>query len=157
MSTLTPTRHSITAIMALGLDFQESLAQDELEPIVYLLDQAGGRFGYRYEWEELGPFSAELVRDLTHLSDRDIDEASQLSEADLDDDLQTAVERVKPLIEPPGSKLTRAGWLRLLAAVHFLESRTKLEVGNGRRVPFVDSHFDDEAIRAAKERLVGFG
>src|SRR5438045_9055934 len=114
MPTLTPPLHSIPATIALGLDFAEAVESDELEPVIYLLDQAGGGFGYRYEWEQLGPFSSELVRDLSHLSDRDVEDGRNLTEDELDDDLRKAIERVSPLIEPPGGLgLSRPAWLYL--------------------------------------------
>lgn len=151
MATLISPLLSIPAVVALGLDLDEAVENDEFAPVVYLLDSAGAGFGYRYEWEGFGPFSDELTSDLAHMTDEDFVEAERL---ELSEGLQGAVEKVKPLVTPPRAlRLSRPEWLWLLVAVHFLERRSGLDLGNGKNPPFVTAHFDQQAINAAKERI----
>jgi hypothetical protein len=146
----------LPAVAALGLDVEKAVYDEELEPLVYLLASAGAELGYHFEWEVFGPYSGELVRDLSEITDQDLTDSDLIDHSNLDPELVEPVERVRALVEPPASLgLKRSKWLRLLAAVHFLEQRSGIEVGNGKRVPFVNRHFDETDIAAAKERLSG--
>jgi hypothetical protein len=146
----TNTAEAVQAVAALGLDVDEAVQQGQIDAPIYLLDQAGAGFGYRYRWEAYGPFSEDLASELTELSVDDVE-----ADSELDEHVRNAVARVRPLLEVPPTlgDLQTYTWLRLLASVHFLQNSSRLEVTNGHTPPFVARNFEDQAVEAAKETL----
>jgi hypothetical protein len=139
----------VPAVKAAGIDVQSALSCGEMDACVYLLDQAGAGFGYRYEWERYGPFSEALAADLVELTDEDLQGGSP------DDAAAVAARRVAQLAEPAAG-LSRLTWIRLLASVDFLMRFTGAPVSTGPRPAYIDANFEQPAIDAAVTRLKGF-
>jgi hypothetical protein len=139
----------VPAIRALGLDSRAVIEQGEVDPIVYLLVQAGADLGYRFEWERYGPFSSALGADLVDLTAEDLEEPFVL-----DARLTDAVASVRGIIEPDYPGLRSFTWIRLLASVHFLTTYSGLQLRNGDRPPYLQNPpFEQRMIDAAIDRL----
>lgn len=151
MAVLTQATKLIPAVAALGIEPRIAIEQGEIDAAVYLLDQAGAGFGYRYEWERYGPFSETLGADLVELTDEDLQQAGKPDTAALE-----AVHRVRPLVDPPGASLRPFTWIRLLAALDFLQRYVGRAMTSGGRPAYIESNFEQPAIDAAIERLEGF-
>lgn len=150
MTVLTQAARLIPAVKALGIDARDALKRGEIDASIYLLDQAGAGFGYRYEWERYGPFSEALAADLVELTDEDLD-----MRAELDSDAKAAVERVLGLLEPAAG-LKQFTWIRLLASLDFLQRFGGKPLTTRPRPPYIESNFEQPAIDAAIERLKDF-
>lgn len=138
----------LAAVNALGISSRDALDAGEMDVIVYLLDNAGAAFGYRYEWERFGPFSESLAADLVDLAD-----ATPSARALLAANVDQAVRRVQSLVASPAPGLSEFTWIRLLASVHFLRHYAGLQVANGDRPAYLRNHFEDAAIANAKARI----
>jgi hypothetical protein len=137
----------ISAIRATGVDAQEALDEQMAEPLVYLLDSAGAGFGYSYEWDAFGPHSHELAADIADLTPENLAETD-----DLEGSIDNAAHRVQIAMGPSESLgLSRSSWLRLLAAVDYLQWQAGLDLTNGDRPPYVKKNFEDRAIESAKQ------
>ena len=143
----------IPAIKALGIDPRDALRAGEVDPAVYLLQEAGAQFGYRFEWERYGPFSEALAVDIGELTADDLETA--VDPRDLPNDVASAAERVRVLIEPPRpAGLPEFTWIRLLASVHFLRRYAGVEVDNGDRPPYLQQPpFEQNTVALAVERV----
>jgi hypothetical protein len=150
LTVLTPAVRLIAAVNALGIDAVTALERGEIDAPIYLLDQAGADFGYRYEWERFGPFSEALAADLVELTDEDIQIAEEPAER-----VRAAIARVLPLVDPvPGIK--QFTWIRLLASLDFLQRFAGRPFGNGSRPAYIAANFEEPVIEAAIERLQDF-
>jgi hypothetical protein len=139
----------VSVLNALGLDGRKLIEDGEAEPAIYLLEQAGARLGYRFEWERFGPFSEALAADLSRLTRTDLDEP-----ADLDIEPSGAAERVRHVIEPKLPELSLATWIRLLASVHFLRRYSGLRLDQADRPPYLQRPpFEQQMIDAALARI----
>jgi hypothetical protein len=137
----------VPLLSALGLDGRKAIASGEVDPVVYLLEQAGADLGYSFEWERYGPFSQDLAADLVDMTPEDLEELGELDER-----VRGAVDRVRAIIEPEFPDLTEFTWIRLLASVHFLQHVSGLRLDNGRRPPYLsgslfEQRMIDEAVR----------
>lgn len=150
MTVLTQAARLIPAVGALGIDARSALERGEIDAPIYLLDQAGAGFGYSYEWERYGPFSETLAADLVELTDEDLGVRS-----DHDPEVRHAVELVRPLIEPPAG-LKQFTWIRLLAAMDFLQRYSGGSLRSRVRPAYIEANFEQSAINAAVERLQDF-
>lgn len=137
----------VPAVKALGVDVREAVELGEADAFVYLLDQAGAGWGYRYEWERYGPFSEALAADLVALTEEDLQ-----ADAELDEATMKAVERVRPLMSLP-SGVQQYTWIRLLASLDFLQRYAGTPLATTARPPYIEGHFEQAAIHAAVERL----
>jgi hypothetical protein len=142
-------RPIITALAACGAAADEIVRDQEVQPLVYLLQRAGAPLAYRFTWEEIGPFSVTLAAE-THELLRELP-ASE----DTDPGIADAVAAIQPLLEPPADDLARPAWLHLLMCVDFLRRRAHRPVLNGHRPAVVTANFTDAEIGAAKTRLDG--
>ena len=139
----------VSAIQAAGVEIQDALSGQAAEPLVYLLDSAGAGFGYAYEWDAFGPHSRELAAHIADLTPEDLE-----AEQDPDEPVSSAAERVRAVLDPPDATgLSRPVWLRLLAAVDYLQREAGLDLTNGDRPPYVERNFEESAIAAAKESV----
>ena len=119
----------VPAVKALGVDVREAVELGEADAFVYLLDQAGAGWGYRYEWERYGPFSEALAADLVALTEEDLQ-----ADAELDEATMKAVERVRPLMSLP-SGVQQYTWIRLLASLDFLQRYAGTPLATTARPP----------------------
>jgi hypothetical protein len=151
LTVLTKAARLIPAVKALGIDAGDALRRHEIDTCIYLLDQAGAGFGYRYEWERYGPFSEALAADLVELTDEDLQESPPL-----ETDARTAAEQVRDLLEPAAG-LSQFTWIRLLASLDFLQRFAGRSLtSSGVRPAYIEANFEEPAIAAAVERLRGF-
>jgi len=150
VSVLTQASRLVPAVKALGIDVAEALERGEIDVVVYLLDQAGAGFGYRYEWERYGPFSPELAADLVELTNEDL----KTSDAALEPDVSAAVLTVRPIIEPLPN-VRQFTWIRLLASLDFLQRYARVPVDPSGSV-HIGASFEESTVRAATKRLEGF-
>lgn len=149
MALLIAQNQLVSALNALGLDGRKLIEDGEAEPAIYLLEQAGARFGYRFEWERLGPFSAALAADLSRLSRADLDDPRSL-----EPDSRQAAERVRGIIEPALPELSTETWVRLLASVHFLRQYAGLRLDRDDRPAYLERPpFEQTMIDAALVRI----
>lgn len=97
-----------------------------LQKAVYLLEEAGIRLGYSYNWYLRGPYSPGLTRDLYDLKSNTTDVEGWV----LDEDSKTAAHRLRSLfiMAPEESLASMASRLELLASLHYLARRGKLNV-----------------------------
>ncbi|MGI8623512.1 MAG: hypothetical protein ACR2NB_08495 [Solirubrobacteraceae bacterium] len=148
---LTQASRLISAVNALGINARTALERGEIDAAIYLLDQAGADFGYRYEWERYGPFSETLAADVVELTDEDL-----LNPADTGEAVKAAVEHVRPLIEEPAAGLKQFTWIRLLASLDFLQRFAGEELGAGGHPAYIEANFEQSVIETAIERLRDF-
>jgi hypothetical protein len=140
----------ISAIEAAGVEAKDALSEQAAEPLVYLLDTAGAKFGYSYEWDAFGPHSHELAADIADLTPENLKAADEVKEP-----ISSAAARVRETLEQCAALgLSRASWLRLLAAVDYLQHQAGLDLTNGDRPPYV-KNFENRAIEAAKQAAAG--
>jgi hypothetical protein len=147
LTVMTQATKLVPPVKALGIDVLEALEHGEIDAVIYLLDQAGAGWGYRYEWERYGPFSEALAADLVALTDQDLDVSG-----DLDDTVEEAVQSVAALINPPGG-VQQFTWIRLLASLDFLQRFAGTPLSSRSRPPYIETSFEQSTINAAVERL----
>jgi hypothetical protein len=150
LTVVTQATKIVPAIKALGVDAADALERGEMDAVVYLLDQAGAGWGYRYEWERYGPFSEALAADLVALTDHDL----EVSE-NVDGSIEEAVEQVRLLIDPPRG-VQQYTWIRLLASLDFLRRYAGTPLSSNSRPPYIESSFEQPITEAAVERLERF-
>jgi len=97
-----------------------------LQKIVYLIEEAGIKLGYGFNWYLRGPYSPVLTRDLFDLASTKEDTAGWV----LDSQSKAIASRLKPLLNnsshSDGSSQSRR--LELLASLHFLANRGRINV-----------------------------
>lgn len=145
----TASTQMVSAIQAAGVEIHDALNEQATEPLVYLLDSAGAGFGYSYEWDAFGPHSRELAADIADLTPGDL-----TAQTELEEPARAAAARVHAVVEVPATTgLPRSAWLRLLAAVDYLQREAGLDLTNGDRPPYVERRFEEGAIDAAKQSV----
>lgn len=99
-----------------------------LQKTVYLLEEAGIRLGYSFNWYLRGPYSPGLTRDLYDLNASSED----VADWELDKDSTAVAQRIRGLIEgaPGENPATKARRLELFASVRYLASRNRLNPAN---------------------------
>lgn len=148
MSASTVQNQLVSALKVLGVDSRAAIEQHEVDPLIYLIQEAGADLGYRFEWERYGPFSEALAEDISEVDSADIAEASEVSE-----DLQVAAQRVREAIGSGYSGLSEFTWMRLVASVHFLRRHSGLSLANGDRPPLLLAPpYEGSMVEAAKAR-----
>lgn len=97
-----------------------------LQKAVYLLEEAGIRLGYSFNWYLRGPYSPSLTRDLYDLAANKEDVAGWV----LDDQSKSAAIRLQSLFATPTNEdiAVKAKRLELLASLHYLARRRRLKV-----------------------------
>lgn len=139
----------VPLLSALAIDRWEALRGGEVDPAIYLLQQAGADLGYRFAWERYGPFSEDLAADLVDLTEEDVDQPDEFDES-----LRDAADRVLTVIEPTYVGLSQLTWIRLLASVHFLEHFSGLKLDNGDRPAYLRrGEFEQSMIETAADRV----
>lgn len=97
-----------------------------LQKSVYLLEEAGIRLGYSFNWYLRGPYSPGLTRDLYDLAANSDDDAEWV----LDSSSNSIASRVQSLLETSEGEdvAAKAKRLELLASVHYLARRRRLSL-----------------------------
>jgi hypothetical protein len=139
----------VAVLDAVGLSGRKVIEEGEADPIVFLLEEAGAGFGYQFEWERYGPFSEALASDLVELSAEDFEYPRAL-----DGRLKEVAQRVRDMIEPSLPGLPCTTWIRLLAAVLFLQRYSGMQLDSGNRPPYLQAPpFEQSMIEAAVARV----
>jgi hypothetical protein len=148
LSSPTVQNQLVSALKILGVDSRAAIEQHEVDPLIYLLQEAGADLGYRFEWERYGPFSDALAEDVSEVDGADIDETPEF-----DEQLQVAAQRVREAIGSGYSGLSEFTWMRLVASVHFLRRHSGLSLTNGDRPPLLLAPpYETSMVEAAKAR-----
>lgn len=97
-----------------------------LQKAVYLLEEAGIRLGYSFNWYLRGPYSPSLTRDLFDLASNGEDVAGWV----LDNDSKAVASRVQTLLSPSADEelVSKARRLELLASLHYLVRHHRVTV-----------------------------
>jgi hypothetical protein len=96
---------------------------------VYMLQAAGMNLGYRFAWDQFGPYCKELAQDGTAL-DTNRDEIKQAaSELVFKKPVQAMLVALKgALAKPTNSAISQAAWLELLSSLHFLSNDSRVSL-----------------------------
>lgn len=126
-----------------------------LQKAVYLLEEAGIRLGYSFNWYLRGPYSPGLTRDLYDLASNTEDVAGWV----LDDHSRTVASRMRPLLvgEAGEDIAPKAKRLELLASLHYLARRRQLNVDEVERATAQlaqnGKHFSRDEVADAMQEL----
>lgn len=141
-----------------GPDISTVARRKAVQKCVYLVQCAGIRLGYHYNWYVKGPYSPALTRDYYALAERlgtPLDDSDQYS---LNDAQKEKIDAIRPLLKAPeGVDLDAPEWLELLASLHFLltqrkQSREEARDTLAREKAHVVRYADDalEALQEAR-------
>ncbi len=122
-----------------------------LQKTVYLLEEAGIRLGYPFNWYLRGPYSPALTRDLFGLptSNSDIDDWV------LDEHSKQIAEKLRPVVAARQSEdqAATSRRLELTASLHYLARRGRLSIEDPdeavRQLAQNGKHFSSEQVAAA--------
>lgn len=122
-----------------------------LQKTVYLIEEAGIKLGYAFNWYLRGPYSPALTRDLFDLASNKDDVAGWV----LDDQSKSITERIKPLIAGTSSESlsAKARRLELAASLHYLACRQRVSLDDHHQATTQlaqnGKHFSSEEVAAA--------
>jgi hypothetical protein len=91
-----------------------------LQKRIYLVQALGLDLGYRFAWNQYGPYSAELAQDGTSLSANRDEVRERAAVLRLRPQVQGLLSKVRNLQDQRPDHLTEAAWLELLTSIHFL-------------------------------------
>lgn len=129
-----------------------------LQKAVYLLEEAGIRLGYSFNWYLRGPYSPGLTRDLYDFASKKEDAAGWV----LDGQSKSIVDRLRTLlVEPSEDPAAKARRLELLASLHYLARRRRLSVDDDAtataQLAANGKHFSPEEVAGARSDLKQVG
>jgi uncharacterized protein YwgA len=101
---------------------------------IYLGQVAGTDIGYRFIWDQMGPYSGDLARDY-HALAADISVGDmEFKTKELQDSKKKVLDDIRPLMNPPeGIDIERASWLELIASLHYLKKVVGLDEGKAKQ------------------------
>jgi uncharacterized protein YwgA len=126
-----------------------------LQKTVYLIEEAGIRLGYAFNWYLRGPYSPVLTRDLFDLASNKEDVAGWV----LDGQSRSIAQRVRPLLSNSANEdmASKALRLELLASLHFLSRRGRVDLNDHEatraQLARNGKHFSIDDIAAAIQGL----
>lgn len=92
-----------------------------LQKSIYLLEELGLNFGYRFSWYLRGPYSPELTRDAFEVNEAGSPVAQQAKRFKLGPNAKSMIQKFKTLADDKRpSDVDRAKWLEILASIHYL-------------------------------------
>lgn len=96
---------------------------------IYLVQTLGIDLGYRFSWNQYGPYSSELAQDGLLLETGVVDESGLEEPLRFTASAEAAAKAFVDLISPPQG-ITQAGWMELLSSLHYIATtaRGKSEV-----------------------------
>lgn len=98
-----------------------------LQKSVYLLEEAGIRLGYSFNWYLRGPYSPGLTRDAYELASNN----EEVARWELDERSRGVANRLKSLLASQDEDTsTKARRLELLASLHYLFRRRRVNVND---------------------------
>ena len=98
---------------------------------VYLAQAGGVQLGYRYNWYRMGPYSPDLTRDYYALHETSDDEPTVENGMSLRPQVIKTLQTLSSILSPPPDfPHNQAGWLELLASVHYLMVGARMDVSN---------------------------
>ncbi|MCA9162489.1 MAG: hypothetical protein R3C99_23825 [Pirellulaceae bacterium] len=145
------------ALRELGIsgDVSDFASRLILQKTVYLIEEAGIKLSYPFNWYLRGPYSPALTRDLFDL-------ASNREDIDgwvLDEHSRSVAQRLRPLIsdEPDEEPAAKARRLELLASLHYLSRRRGVDLRDAEQataqLALNGKHFNNAEVVAAIQRL----
>lgn len=109
---------------------------------IYLVQELGLDLGYRFSWNQYGPYSSGLAQDGLLLETGVVSSTPSPEDLQFTQPAERSIERFAELVEtPPGT--TQAAWLELLTSLHYLASSS-----HGGRLS------DDDSFLSLKTRLL---
>jgi hypothetical protein len=139
----------------LGIDRTIKTVDDRkrIQKSVYLTQETGIDFGYRFNWYLMGPYSPALTEDYYSLEDPEAPPPP--ADAKLSGEASQRLDRLKPLLKSQVQGLPQDSWLELVASVRYLlkkygdEAIVHNVMKNKKRhlAPYVDSAMS--TLRAA--------
>lgn len=126
-----------------------------LQKTVYLIEEAGIKLSYSFNWYLRGPYSPALTRDLFDLASNNEDVATWV----LDDHSRAIAQRISPLIsDPPNEDLSlKARRLELLASLHYLSRRRRVNLDSlgeaTAQLAQNGKHYSSDEVAAAIQAL----
>ena len=150
---------TLVTLRELGLKAEIRTFEQRLivQKSVYLVQAAGLDLGYFYHWYLRGPYSPDLSRDLFPAADEVEGGERSWERCSLDAPSQRRLADLKPLFTARDG-MSAAGWLELLASVHFLVVRQGLAPAPkvvARRLQLAGKNFDDRNATRALSELRG--
>lgn len=143
-----------------GDDFASLSGRIAFQKRIYLVQVAGLHLGYRFSWNQYGPYSPELAQDRIRLESARDDIRELVKKLQIKDDVASTLGKVKAFIQTPNETgLTDVEWLELMSSLHYLAQesgglppqgdRGALEQDLISRKP----HLEVKALGQAWERL----
>jgi hypothetical protein len=106
-----------------GDDFASLSGRIAFQKRIYLVQVAGVHLGYRFSWNQYGPYSPELAQDRMRLEARRDDIRESLKRLRMRKDVETTLDEVRRFIQrPETTALTDVEWLELLSSLYYLSS-----------------------------------
>lgn len=121
---------------------------------VYLGQFAGADLGYRFGWDKMGPYSADLAKDYYLLSDSLALGYTDYEGMMLKTGKLEKLRTVLPLMQaPPDVELSNPDWLELVSSLHFLRKIRAYDENQARNVLRVEKPKLSQYVKQAEERL----
>jgi len=126
-----------------------------LQKTVYLIEEAGIRLGYSFNWHLRGPYSPALTRDLFDLASNSEDVTDWV----LDDHSKSIAQRVRPLFSAASNEdlAAKACRLELAASLLYLLRRQRVSVDDCEKAKAQlaknGKHFSSDEVSAAVQLL----
>lgn len=108
-----------------GTDISSKEKRLKVQKSVYIVQAAGIKLGYSFDWYINGPYSTELTRDYYELAGRRT-AATGAGNRQLNPSVVSLLERAQAALKvPEGLALPPARWMELVASVHYLRHDMK--------------------------------
>ncbi|MCD9186302.1 MAG: hypothetical protein LUM44_07700 [Pyrinomonadaceae bacterium] len=113
----------------LNIEFDISTIENRvlIQKAVYFGQVAGTDIGYRFNWDQKGPYSGDLASDYHTLANDISLGDKEYENKELQEPRKEDLHRIRSLMHVPDNvKLEQWDWLELLASLHYLKRVTGL-------------------------------
>lgn len=108
--------------LGIELDLSSIDGRKIMQKGVYIGQLAGTDIGYRFTWDQMGPYSGDLARDYRALADEISQGDTEYETKELQESKKKSLNTIRPLLKPPeGVDLPQPQWLELIASLHYLK------------------------------------
>ena len=119
--------------MGTGTDVSSKERRLVVQKSVYLMQAAGLKLGYSFNWDLHGPYASDLTRDYYELQAES--GSFQAADVRLSDAVVRRVAEIQGILEVPDEvDLTAPQWVELLASIHFLRCELKQDAAKAREI-----------------------
>jgi hypothetical protein len=108
-----------------GDSFESLEGRITFQKRVYLVQALGLDLGYRFSWNQYGPYSSELAQDALLLEAGLGDKAGLKEELRFTSTAERRISAFTDLAQPPAG-ISQAAWLELLSSLHYLATSSGL-------------------------------